>query len=70
MFEPTELNVQNTIEANFFIQSFEFNFNPILLDHPPEPPPAYNLPLLAYVHPERRSKRKLARDVEDALGKH
>ena len=42
-----ELNVQNTIEANFFIQSFEFNFNPVLLDHPPEPPPAYNLPLLA-----------------------
>ena len=42
-----ELNIQNTVEANSFIRSFRINFNPILLDHPPEPPPAYNLPLLA-----------------------
>ena len=41
-----ELNVENFVEAYSFIPFFENNFNSVLFDHPPEPPPVFNLPLL------------------------
>ena len=41
-----DLNLQNAVEANSFIVSPEINFNLVLLAHPPELPPAFNLPLL------------------------
>ena len=41
-----ELNIQNSVEANSFIPSFENNYNPVLLDHLVDPPPVFNLPLL------------------------
>ncbi len=42
-----ELNAQNAVEANSLILSPKINFNPVLLVRPPEPPLAFNLPLLA-----------------------
>jgi len=42
-----DMHVQKIMQTAFFIYTFESNYNPVLLDYPPEPPPAYNLPLLA-----------------------
>ena len=42
-----DMNVQWTIQFSTFISSYNMNYNLVLLVHPPEPPPAFNTPLLA-----------------------
>ncbi len=42
-----DTNVQCTIQFSTFISSYNTNYNLVLLVHPPEPPPAFNSPLLA-----------------------
>jgi|TARA_B100000929_G_C15429977_1_gene394325 hypothetical protein len=41
-----ELNIHNFGEDNSFIPPIENNCNLVLFDHPTEPPPVFNLPLL------------------------
>ena len=42
-----DMNVQWTMQFSTFISSYNTNYNLVLLVHPPEPPPAFNTPLLA-----------------------
>jgi len=42
-----DMNVPWTIQFSTFISSYNTNYNLVLLVHPPEPPPAFNSPLLA-----------------------
>ena len=41
-----EMNVQGTMQFSTFISSYNTNYNLVLLVHPPEPPLAFNSPLL------------------------
>ena len=43
----TDLNVTLTIDVRASFRTYTINFNKVLISHPPEPPPSYNLPLLA-----------------------
>ena len=43
----TDLNVTLTIYVRASFRTYTINFNKVLISHPPEPPPSYNLPLLA-----------------------